>query len=190
MKVVQETERLLLRPFEVSDAEALMQMEQEPDFLRYVGRKPFVDVEAYRIKIQSLVLPFDSNPVGYGSWAVIEKWTGDFVGACSLRPGQDAHFAAILGYQPDDVEIGYGFCRAAWGQGYATEIVRGLIGTAFQLLHASSVVACVMVENLASIRVLVKNGFKSIGKPIRLPGEREWSIKYGIARKRFEQNRQ
>ena len=46
MKVVQETERLLLRPFEVSDAEALMQMEQEPDFLRYVGRKPFVDVES------------------------------------------------------------------------------------------------------------------------------------------------
>ena len=43
MKVVLETDRLLLRHFTESDANALLRMESEPDVLRYVGRKPLAD---------------------------------------------------------------------------------------------------------------------------------------------------
>jgi hypothetical protein len=48
MKVVLEIERLLLRYFTEADAEFLLHMEMEPDVLRYVGRKPLADVDAYR----------------------------------------------------------------------------------------------------------------------------------------------
>ena len=111
MKVVLETERLLLRHFTEADAEALLQMEREPDVLRYVGRKPLADVDAYRKKIQSTFLPYYDKPGGYGAWAIIEKVSGEFVGGCSLRPGMDSDLAADMNYGPDDFELGYGRIR-------------------------------------------------------------------------------
>ena len=57
MKVVLETERLLLRHFTEDDANALWYMESEPDVLRYAGRGPLADVDAYRNKIQFCLSP-------------------------------------------------------------------------------------------------------------------------------------
>ena len=185
MKIVLETQRLLLREFIRSDAESLMRMESEPDFLRYVGRSPLADIDAYRRKIESLLLPLAIKRVGYGAWAVLENVSGEFIGACSLSPGYDAPFAADLQYDPDDVEIGYGLCKPFWGKGYATEVVKAMTQRAFTLLGASSVVASVMVENRASIRVLTKTGFRKAGEPICLSGEEEHSVKYAITKRQF-----
>ena len=66
MKIVLETERLLLRHFTEADADALLIMESDPDVLRYVGRKPLADVDAYRNKIKSMFLPYYNKPGGYG----------------------------------------------------------------------------------------------------------------------------
>src|SRR5438874_11929015 len=120
MKVVLETERLLLRQFTEADADVLLLIESEPDVLRYVGRKPLADVDAYRNKIRSIFLPYYDKPGGYGPWAVIEKMSEGFVGACSLRPGMDGHHdnhAAEMGYTPDDVELGFGLRKPSWGSG-------------------------------------------------------------------------
>ena len=76
MKVVLETERLLLRHFTEADAEAIFYMESEPDVLRYVGRKALADVDAYRKKITSSLLPYYGKPGGFGAWAIIEKASG------------------------------------------------------------------------------------------------------------------
>jgi RimJ/RimL family protein N-acetyltransferase len=185
MKVVLETERLLLRRFTESDADALLQLESEPDVLRYVGRRPLSDVDAYRHKIQSVFLPFYDKPGGYGAWAIIEKASGELVGGCSLRPGLDAKSAAEMGYGPDDVELGYGLRKPSWGRGYATEVVRALVRKAFTELGAASVVACVTDENLASVRVLEKVGLRRIGEPICLPGEDQLSLKYALTKDRY-----
>src|SRR5947209_7345825 len=158
MMVVLETERLLLRYFTEADADALLHMESEPDMLRYVGRKPLADVDAYRKKIRSIFLPYYDKPGGYGAWAIIEKASGEFLGGCSLRPGMDADVAAVMGYRPDEVELGFGLRKPSWGRRYATELAQALVRRAFTELGAYSVVACVTIDNLASVRVLEKAG--------------------------------
>src|SRR5947209_9602818 len=131
MKVVLETERLLLRHFTEADAESLLHMEGDPDVLRHVGRKPLADVDAYRNKIRSVFLPYYDKPGGYGAWAIIEKTSGAFVGGCSLRPGMDSDLVAEMDFGPDDVELGFGLRKPSWGKGYATEIVQALVRRAF-----------------------------------------------------------
>lgn len=186
MKVELETPRLLVRRFCLEDAESLMHMESHPDVLRYVGRKPLADVGAYRQRIELVLLPNEFQYLGCGSWAVIEKKSGRFVGGCSLRRADQSQFTGQMRYGPDDIEIGYGFCRSRWGRGYATELVKALVHRAFVPIGTRAVVACVMVENLASIRVLEKNGFKRTGKPVCLPDESELSVKYRLARSDYE----
>jgi RimJ/RimL family protein N-acetyltransferase len=186
MKVVLETERLLLRHFTESDADALLQMESEPDVLRYVGRKPLADVDAYRNKIQSAFLPYYDKGGGYGAWAIIEKSSGEFVGGCSLRPARDADLAAAMDYGTDEVELGYGLRKPSWGRGYATELARALVRRALTEPGAASVVACVTVDNLASVRVLEKVGLRRVGEPICLPGEDAPSAKYALSRDQFD----
>jgi RimJ/RimL family protein N-acetyltransferase len=186
MKVVLETERLLLRHLTESDADALLHMESDPDVLRYVGRKPLPDAEAYRHKIQSVYLPIYDRPGGYGAWAIIEKASGEFIGAGNLRPGLEANSAAEMGYGPDDVELGFGLRKPSWGKGYATEVARALVRMAFSELGAAAVVASVTDENVASVRVLEKAGLRRVGEPIRIPGEDQMSLKYALTKDLFD----
>jgi RimJ/RimL family protein N-acetyltransferase len=186
MKVVLETERLLLRHFTEADADALLLMEQEPDVLRYVGRKPLADVDAYRNKIRSVFLPYYAKTGGYGACAIIEKTSGALVGGCSLRPGLDSDLVAEMAFGPDDVELGFGLRKPSWGKGYATEIARALVRRAFTELGAISLVACVTIDNLASVRVLEKAGLRRAGEPICLPGENELSVKYALSKGEFD----
>ena len=60
--------------------------------------------------------------------------------------------------QPPHIWIGYLLAEHAWGQGYATELVRGLIG-ALRDAGGLQVRAGVAAENAGSMRVLEKVGF-------------------------------
>jgi RimJ/RimL family protein N-acetyltransferase len=187
MKVVLETQRLLLRQFTEADAEFLLLMEKEPDVLRYVGRKPLADLDAYRNKIRTTFLPHYDKPGGFGTWAIVEKASGEFVGGGTLRPGMDSNEAAEMGYTSDDVELGYGLRKQSWGKGYATEVAQALVQRAFTDLGATSLVACVTIDNVASVRVLEKAGLRRAGEPLYLHGENELSVKYALTKDRFLQ---
>lgn len=190
MRVVVETERLLLRRFTEADAEALLRMESDPDVLRHIGRKPLADAEAYRRHIRASLLPSYDRPEGCGVWAIIEKMSREFVGGCSLRPAMNYRFAAEMAYGPDEAELGYGLRKPSWGRGYATELAVALIQRAFTELGAACVVACVMVGNVASIRVVEKAGLRRAGEPVCLPGEDQPSVKYALTKDQFLHKRQ
>ena len=186
MHVVLETERLLLRRFSVDDAEALMELESDPEILRYVGRKPLADLDAYRQHIQSRLLPYDSRPEGYGGWVILEKASGDFLGGCSLKPALDSRSAVEMGFGAEEIEVGYGLRRRSWGKGYATELVQALVRMAFTKFGAPCVVASVSIDNVASVRVLEKAGLRRIGEAVYLPGEDGASVKYVVTKGQFE----
>jgi RimJ/RimL family protein N-acetyltransferase len=177
MHVVLETERLLLRRFTEADAGTLMHLESDPEILRYVGRKPLADLDAYRRHIR---------PDGPGPWAVLEKASGDFLGGCSLKPASDSPSAVEMGFGAEEIEVGYGLRRMSWGRGYATELVRALVRKAFTEFGAACVVASVSIANLASIRVLEKAGLRRAGAPVHLAGEDEASVKYAVTRDQFD----
>lgn len=185
MNVILQTERLLLREFSEADAPALLAMEREPEGTRYLGRKPLADLEACEQKIRSAFMIYYGKPGGCGTWAAIEKATGEFIGRCSLRPALDGDQAAAMGFAPGEIELGYVVRTPSWGQGYATEAARALVRKAFLEMHAPSVVAFVTLANAASVRVLEKAGLRLAGAPFCLPGESEPSAKYAIAREEF-----
>lgn len=63
----------------------------------------------------------------------------------------------------DEVELGYWIARRHWGQGYATEATRAVLGLARAIGHRR-VVATHFADNVASVRVLQKTGFQPTGE--------------------------
>ena len=93
-----------------------------------------------------------------------------FLANARVSAGRDAVFAVddggglvgtIGGHaRPDgSVEIGYALARDAWGRGYATEAVQGLVRWAKARFTPDRFVACVFADNPASEAVLHKAGF-------------------------------
>ena len=63
-----------------------------------------------------------------------------------------------------EIEIGYGIYEEFQNRGYMTEIVRGIIEWTKKQPIVKSIIASTDKINLASVRVLEKNGFKKIGE--------------------------
>jgi RimJ/RimL family protein N-acetyltransferase len=150
MQVFLETERLVLRRFTAADVDNLVDLDRDPDVMRFInGGMP-----TPRDVIQNEILPRFLRDyerfAGYGHWAAIEKSTGDFLGWFGLRPAD--------GGGPDDVELGYRLRKAAWGKGYATEGARALIRKGFTELGVRRVYATTYQDNRASRRVMEKAG--------------------------------
>lgn len=141
MHVFLETQRLALRRFSVDDADNLVNLDADPDVMRFVTG----GIPTSRDEIENEVLPaflgYYEQYEGFGFWAVIEKATGEFLGWFHLRSRPDA--------VPGEVELGYRLRKSAWGKGYATEGSRALIRKGFAELGVQRVVAEAMAVNMA-----------------------------------------
>ena len=76
-----------------------------------------------------------------------------------------------------DVHLGYLLKQSAWGKGYASELLAGLIGWAKQDRQINKLISGVSPSNKASMRVLEKNGFKS--SPLK-KGETTYFFEYTL----------
>jgi ribosomal-protein-alanine N-acetyltransferase len=80
---------------------------------------------------------------------------GRILARANLSGVRRAHFqSAVLGYR---------VAESACGKGLASEAVRQLLGIAFGTLGLKRIEADVRIDNAASIRVLVRNGFVQFG---------------------------
>ena len=152
------TERLLLRHFDLQDAEPIYQVFRDPEVMRFsdgLKTKEWVQnwlhlcVERYQ-------------DWGFGPYAVVEQGNQALVGYCGLF-----FFPNINGQA--EIEIGYRLARSAWGQGYATEAGRAVRDYAFGTLGIKRLIAMIDPSNGASIRVAEKIGMK-YEKDIMLKG--------------------
>ncbi|CAN5165106.1 GNAT family N-acetyltransferase [soil metagenome] len=169
MSVIHESKRLLLRTFDLRDAEALFDLDSDPEVLRYLGTVHPSSVELYRTWIVDRAQRYDTLNRRLGFWAAIEKDTQRFVGWFHLRPALDYTFALDTHYRERDVDLGYRLRRDMWGRGYATEVSTVLIEHAFKDAMIERVVACALLTNKASVRVLEKVGLTEIER-VTLPG--------------------
>lgn len=96
---------------------------------------------------------------GFGSWAVIERATGELIGQCglTLQPWRGGEV----------LEAGYLFRRDRWHCGFATEAVRACLAYARQMLEASEVCAIIRDTNLPSQRVALRCGMRPKDREIR-----------------------
>jgi RimJ/RimL family protein N-acetyltransferase len=183
MSPIVGTDRLVLRKFNEADAPLLLALDSDPEVMCYVGRYGLADVAAYRERIQSYFQPYYEKGPDFGFWPAEEKATREFIGWFHLRPALDYRFAAEAGFRKGEYDIGYRLVRLAWGKGYATEMTRALVQRGFGHPDVEAIVACVLVENLASCRVLEKADLRRVGE-FALPGFDTRAAKYAIAKPR------
>ncbi|MEO9594126.1 GNAT family N-acetyltransferase, partial [Rhodopirellula bahusiensis] len=140
-----ETERLVHRAFTVDDAELAFELNSNPDVLRYTGDSPLNSAAQARQFIADYP---DFREFGYGRWACVLKETQTVVGFCGPK------------YLPnlDVVDIGYHFLPDHWGRGIATEACTACLKFCLEVIGMRQIVAFVIPENIASIRVLEKSG--------------------------------
>jgi RimJ/RimL family protein N-acetyltransferase len=152
------TQRLVLRRLEPSDAEFILELLNEPSFLRFIGDKGVRNLDGARAYI--LKGPIDSyERHGFGLYANCLH-DGTPVGICGLvkRDGLA------------DVDLGFAFLSRYWSRGYAVESSSAVLLHARQVLHLQRIVAITAPENRSSIAVLEKIGLK-FERTIRLAAD-------------------
>ncbi len=150
MQVFLETDRLALRQFTEADLDNLVDLDSDPDVMRFINGGTPTSRDVIQNEILPRFLHCYEQYDGYGRWAAIEKSTGDFLGWFHFRP--------LQGASPDEPELGYRLRKAAWGKGYGTEGSRALIRKGFTELGVRRVFATTYQDNLGSRRVMEKAG--------------------------------
>ena len=144
------TERLILRPWQESDAESLYKYARDPEIGPIAGWPPHTSVEDSLNVIRTVF----SAPETY---AVVLKETGEPVGSAGIMYGEGLHSAQM---QADEAEIGYWIGRPFWGQGLIPEAVRRLLQRCFEELGFTAVWCGYYDGNAKSRRVMDKCGFR------------------------------
>jgi len=185
MKPVLETDRLLLRHFRDDDAARLLSLDDDPEVMRYIGPFGLPDESAYLERIRSYFLPYYQQGPHFGFWVAELRATGEFLGWFHLRNALDYRFVKEAGFLSGEFDVGFRMSRSFWGRGYATEATHALLARGFARPEVQAIVACVLVANLASCRVLQKGGLKSCAE-FTLPGFDQPAHKYRITREEYE----
>lgn len=145
--IVIETQRLLLKKLENSDAIFIKKLVNDPDWIRFIGERNIHtedDARAYLEKgpLKSYALN------GFGLYKVSTRVQNIAVGICGL----------IKRDELDDVDIGYALLRDFRGKGYAIEAARAVLKFGHQKLGLRRIVAITTADNERSGRLLAKAG--------------------------------
>lgn len=141
-----ETDRLRLREMNFSDVPHLMEIFSDPIAMRYyVSTKTVEEAEKWvRWNLTNY------NSIGAGLWICELKDSGRFVGQCGIVPQ--------VVDDKVEMEIGYLFSRAFWGQGLATEAANRAKEFGFEQMHVKRLISMIYIPNTPSIRVAERIG--------------------------------
>jgi len=149
--MILETERLSLRPLEVSDAELLFPILSDPEVMAHWDVPETDDPDLVRTIVEGQVADVASGRCIH--WTIRTLAGPEFLGACDLSDIDRRHKRA---------EVGFLLGRGAWGQGYALEAMRAVVSHAaasgFRRLTART-----HLGNLRSDALLEKLGFTEEG---------------------------
>ena len=143
-----KTERLVLRKWELPDAQALAAIVMQPHVQRWLPDWKNFDKRAERWislvqRHYALCNPMENEQ--FISWAI--TFNGGIIGQIGVGP------------KLDGLEIGYFIGEDHQNSGFATEAVKSVVKYAFEVFGFSRVIATVQPENLASNAVVKKAGF-------------------------------
>ena len=155
MKKSIETERLLLREFELSDIEGMFELDSNPNVHTFVGKKPVTTIEESIAMIENIQQQY--KDFGIGRWAVILKETNEFLGWSGIK-----FIINEINNHKDFYEIGYRFIEKHWGKGCATEAGKVFVDYAFNELKADAVYAYADAGNENSRKILEKLGLQYV----------------------------
>ncbi len=143
-----ETPRLVLRPLVAADAPLVQRFAGEWDIARFTGAIPHPYPEGAAAAWIASLGADDAETV----WAIACRADDSLIGCIGLRPHRDTRSASF----------GYWVGKPHWGQGFAPEALWALVDHAFNTLDIDHVHAAAMPENVGSIRVQEKVGFRYV----------------------------
>jgi len=150
--VTLKTERLILRPFEMNDAEAMYRnWASDAEVVRFMLYGVHESVDDTRTFISQWFEYFNNLTAG-SSWCVFAielKSDGELIGTIDFHENNREARAA---------EVGYQLGKAWWGNGYATEALRAVITHCFEEAGLNRIWADHDSRNIASGKVLIKAG--------------------------------
>ena len=147
--MILKTKRLILRPWEESDAVDLYRYASDPEVGPIAGWPVHTSVEN-SLEIIRNVLSVSET------YAVVDKDTGCAIGSIGLMIGK----ASSIGISDTEGEVGYWVGVPYWGQGLIPEAVQEILRYAFEELHLEKVWCGYYDGNIKSKRVQEKCGFQ------------------------------
>ena len=147
-----ETERLLMRPLNMNDVNALYKLDSDPLVMKYLGNRPVSNLEEVHFYLKNILKQYELY--GIARWAVMEKSSGEMIGWAGLK-----FMNEVTNGHKDFYDAGYRFRPEFWGKGYATEATNAWIDYAKNQLNIHTLYASAHTENIASQNVLKKCGF-------------------------------
>lgn len=161
MKVVGETERLIIREFAESDSEFIFNLLNSAGWLQFIGDRNIKTLEDARLYISNGPL-FSYIKFGFGPYLVELKTSKIPLGMCSLIKRETF----------EDVDLGFAFLQEHVGKGYAQEACQAVLNYSKTTLGLTKLVGITNKDNYTSIKLLNKIGFISEGT-IKLDDEVE-----------------
>ncbi len=165
-----ETERLFLRELSDEDAEFMLELLNEPAFIRNIGDRGVRTIADATGYIHERIVS-GYNRDGFGMWLVQLKTSGEKLGTCGLIK-RDAL---------EDVELGFSFLERNWSRGFGLESATAAMRYGWKAVKLERLTAIVALHNAPSTRLLEKLGFR-YEKMVRLkPNDVELKL-FAIAR--------
>lgn len=164
-----ETQRLILRPITLEDAEDTYEYAKDPEVGPRAGWEPHKSLEDSRAIMQEV---FIGQP---GVFGIILPDTLGNSGtysksdalSSSNSKGHQGRMIGSVGLLPDPHRqnpgvqmIGYALARDQWGKGYMTEAATAVLAFGFDILGADAISSYTYPQNKASQRVLEKIGMR------------------------------
>ena len=143
-----ETERLLLRRINENDADEVLALRGNPEIMKYIPR-PLAKTKEDALEHIAMIEDKIINNIGI-NWGITLKGNDKIIG--------------IIGHyriQPENhrAEIGYMSLPEYNGKGYITEAIKAVVAYGFDHMNLHSIEAVIDPGNIASEKVLLKNGF-------------------------------
>jgi len=143
-----ETERLRLRPFRESDAPMILELLNDPGWLRFIGDRKVRSLDDARGYLRKLHETYERH--GFGLYMVERKDDREPLGMCGLVKRDTL----------PDPDLGFAFLERHRGAGYAQEAARATLGHAANDLGLARLAAVATPDNSRSASLLEKLGFR------------------------------
>jgi ribosomal-protein-alanine N-acetyltransferase len=165
-----ETPRLILRPFEEGDRDAIVTMLADTDAMRHMHFATWNDAQRQRWFDEALTIEQQPEPEGL-IWAVVRKDTVETIGYVGIGHSTDPANAC-------DISFGYALARAHWNQGFMTEVLRGIFTWEFETLGVPQLSANTRAPNIGSARAMEKAGMTRTHSDHGADFEGNWSDRH------------
>lgn len=161
-----ETERLLIRPVDVDDADIIFQLYNMPNFIKFIGNKNINSLSDAENYIRSKFLP-QIEKLGFGNYMIVLKEGNQKIGSVGIfeREGLDV------------VDIGFSVLEKFEGKGLMFEAAQKVKSIGMEEFGLNKISAITSKDNFSSQKLIERIGLK-FQKYVTLPNDDEELMYY------------